>query len=277
MQRSANRIRATAQLIDARTDAHVWAEHYDRDLTDTFAIQARNRGGDRARAARPAFAHRESGDRAADAEPGGVRSLPAGEATHQQFPRDSRIGRQRCCMRCACSIEAIAHDGNFALAYCWATTANDNLYWFGLDRSPERLDQAKASAQTALALAPDLGEAHLAQALVFYHGERDYARALEQVAHAKRTLPNSAETYSLAGWIARRQGEWGRARENLEKAAGARSGKSQGYQRPLRALRSPARLRCEAGALRSRARGEPRFARLFPAAPRGDGDRERQP
>jgi tetratricopeptide (TPR) repeat protein len=115
--------------------------------------------------------------------------------------------------------EAISRVGHFALAYCWATTANDNLYWFGLDLSPERLAQAKATAQTALALAPDLGEARLAQALVYYHGYRDYERALEQVALAKRTLPNSAETYSLAGWIARRQGRWDGARKNLEKAA----------------------------------------------------------
>ena len=67
-------------------------------------------------------------------------------------------------------------------------------------------------------LAPDLGEAHLAQALVYYHGSRDYTRALEELALARRTLPNGAEVYSLGGAIARRQGRWEEAVKDLEKA-----------------------------------------------------------
>ncbi len=74
-------------------------------------------------------------------------------------------------------------------------------------------------AQKALALAPDSGEAHLAQALVYYHGDRDYARAREELAIARRELPNDAEVYSVTGWIDRRQGRWQDAVENQEKAA----------------------------------------------------------
>ncbi|HEY2801013.1 MAG TPA: tetratricopeptide repeat protein [Chthoniobacterales bacterium] len=218
IQRSANRVRVSAQLIDARTDANIWAEDYDRDLTDTFAIQTEIAET----IVRELRAKLSPSEKAAIERP-----TPDPEAFDLYLQakqlitnfHDTADWKETLLHAVRLLDEAIARDGNFALAYCWATTANDNLYWFGLDRSPERLAQAKATAQTALALAPDLGEAHLAQALVYYHGDRDYARALEQVAIAKRTLPNSAETYSLAGWIARRRGQWGRARENLEKAA----------------------------------------------------------
>src|SRR5207249_9201933 len=115
--------------------------------------------------------------------------------------------------------EAISRDGNFALAYCWATRAYLALYWFGLDHTPARLAQAKANAQKALELAPDLGEAHLAQALVYYHGNRDYVRARAELAIARRALPNNAEVYLVTGWIDRRQGRWEDAVKNQEKAA----------------------------------------------------------
>jgi tetratricopeptide (TPR) repeat protein len=115
--------------------------------------------------------------------------------------------------------EAISRDGNFALAYCWATRAHEALYWFNLDHTPTRLAQAKATAQKALVLAPDLGEAHLAQALVYYHGSRDYVHAREELAIARRVLPNSAEVYSLTGWLDRRQARWEDAIKNEEKAA----------------------------------------------------------
>ena len=115
--------------------------------------------------------------------------------------------------------EAISRDRNFALAYCLATRANEALYWFNLDHTPTRLAQAKASAQKALELAPDLGEAHLAQALVYYHGRRDYAHGRAELAIARRALPNNAEVYLVTGWIDRRQGRWEDAVKNQEKAA----------------------------------------------------------
>lgn len=218
IQRSANRVRATAQLIDARTEAQIWAEHYDRDLTDAFAIQTEIAEA----------IVRELRAKLSPSEKAAIeRRTPNPEAFDLYLQakqliinfHDTPDWKETLLRAVRLLDEAISLDGNFALAYCWATTANDNLYWFGLDHSPKRLAQAKATAQTALALAPDLGEAHLAQALVYYHGYRDYNRALEQVALAKRTLPNSAETYSLAGWIVRRQGRWDDARKNLTKAA----------------------------------------------------------
>ncbi|MDQ6764928.1 MAG: tetratricopeptide repeat protein [Verrucomicrobiota bacterium] len=218
VQRSANRVRATAQLIDARTDVHIWAEHYDRDLTDAFAIQTEIAEA----IVRELRAKLSPSEKAAIERP-----MPNPEAFDLYLQAKELITtfhetpdwKKTLLQALRLLDEAISRDGTFALAYCWATTAHDNLYWFGLDHTPARLAQAKATAQSALALAPELGEAHLAQALVYYHGNHDYAHALEQVALAKRTLPNSAQTYSLAGWIARRQGRWDDASKNLEKAA----------------------------------------------------------
>ena len=218
VQRAQQRVRVTAQLIDARSDEHIWAERYDREVADTFAIQS-----DIAQAiVKQLQAKLSPAEKAAIEQP-----PPNIEAFDLYLQAKQLINnfhdtpdRKETLLRAVRLLdEAISRDPNFALAYCWATTAHDNLYWFGLDPSPARLAQAKAMAQRALVLAPDLGEAHLAQALVYYHGSRDYVAALEEVALAKKTLPNNAQVFSLGGWISRRQGRWEDARANLEKAA----------------------------------------------------------
>jgi len=217
VQRSKNRVRVLAQLIDARTDAHVWVEQFDRELADVFAIQSE-------------IAQAIAGQLQAKLSPTEKAAIQRSTRDVEAFDLYLRAkelingfqnapNRKETLLRAVRLLdEAISRDPNFALAYCWIATAHDNLHWFGLDRTPARLAQAQAAAQKALAVAPDLGEAHLAQALVYYHGSRDYARALEELAVARRTLPNSAELYSLLGWIARRQGRWQDALNNLEKA-----------------------------------------------------------
>jgi TolB-like protein/Tfp pilus assembly protein PilF len=217
VQRTKNRVRVTAELIDARTDEHLWAEHYDRDVADSFAIQS-----ELAQAiARQLQAKLSSTEKAAIAP--ATRDIQAfdlylrAKELIQTF-HDTADGKGTLLKAVGFLDQAIVRDPNFALAFCWRTTAHDNLYWFDLDPTPARLALAESSAERALALAPDLGEAHLAQALVYYHGKRDYNRAFAELALANRTLPNSAEVYSLAGFIARRQGHWEDALKNLEKA-----------------------------------------------------------
>ena len=217
VQRTKNRIRVTAQLIDARTDEHQWAEHYDRDLADVFAIQT-----EIAQAITQQLEAKLSPREKAALEPS-TRDLAAFDLYLQAKElinnfHDTDNWKETLLKAVRLLDEAIRRDANFALAYCWRTTAHDNLYWYGLDRTPARLEMAQVSAERALALVPDLGEAHLAQALLYYHGKRDYSRALAELALANRTLPNSAEVRSLAGSIARRQGRWDDALKNLEEA-----------------------------------------------------------
>ena len=212
-------MRVNAQLIDARTDGHLWAQTYDRDIADVFAIQSEVAENIVAQLK----ANLSASEKAAiDVRP--TRDLEAFDIYLQAKQlinsfHDTPDWKETLLKAIRLLDEAISRDGNFALAYYWATRAHDALYWFNLDHTPTRLAQAKASAQKALALAPDSGEAHLAQAVVYYHGNRDYVHAREELAIARRALPNNAEVYSVTGWIDRRQGRWEDAVKNLEKAA----------------------------------------------------------
>jgi TolB-like protein/Flp pilus assembly protein TadD len=219
VRRYRGKIRITAQLIDTRTDLHTWAEYYDRDLADVFAIQSE--------VAEKISAELKANLSASEKTAINVRPTRDLEAFDVYLQAKELINNFHDTPNWKETLEkslrlldhAIARDANFALACCLAAQANDALYWYGLDRTPARLAQARTMAQSALSIAPDLGEAHLVQALVHYHGNRDYARAREELAIARRALPNNAEMYSLTGWIDRRQGRWNDAIKNEEKAA----------------------------------------------------------
>lgn len=219
VRRVGNGIRVTAQLIDARSDTHVWAEHYDRKMADVFAIQsevAENIVGQ-------LRANLSPTEKAAIAAPP-TRDMEAFDLFLRAKDlittfHDSPDRKETLLKAIRLLDEAIVRDSRFALAYCWAAIAHDNLFWFDLDHTPLRLELARSCVRQALALMPDLGEAHLAQALVFYHGSRDYPHAREHLAIARRTLPNSADVYSLTGYIDRREGRWAESLQNLERAA----------------------------------------------------------
>ena len=219
VQRAANKIRVNAQLIDARTDAHLWAQTYDRDLADVFAIQSE--------VAENIVAHLKANLTASEKAAINLRPTRDLEAFDLYLQAKELINtfhdtpdwKDTLLKAIRLLDEAISRDGNFALAYSLAARANEALYWFNLDNTSIRLAEAKAAAQKALELAPDLGEAHLAQAMIYYRGSRDYGHAREELAIARRTLPNSAEVYSVTGLIDRRQGRWEDAVKNLEKAA----------------------------------------------------------
>jgi TolB-like protein/Tfp pilus assembly protein PilF len=219
VRRADDKVRITAQLIDARNDQHVWAENYDRDLADVFAIQsevAENIAAQLQAKISP------SEKAAIDMRP--TRDLDAFDLYLQarqliNTSADSPDWKKTLLEVVHLLDEAISRDENFALAYCWASRAHLALYWFDLDHTPARLALAKTNAQKALALAPDLGEAHLTLAMFYYQGMRNYAHALEELAIARRLLPNNAEVFNITGLIDRRQGQWADAVKNQEKAA----------------------------------------------------------
>jgi len=219
VQRSGNRVRVNAQLIDARTDKQLWGQVYDRNLADVFAIQseiAENIVTQLRATLSPA-------------EKAGISVRPTGDLEAfdlflqaRELIRtfnDTANAKETFLRAIRLLDEAIARDGRFALAYCWAAIAHDNLYWFNIDHTAARLELAKSCVRQALQLAPELGEAHLAQALVFYHCYRDYAAAREHLAIARGSLPNNAEVFSLSGYIDRREGKWDESLRNLRRAA----------------------------------------------------------
>jgi tetratricopeptide (TPR) repeat protein len=217
VQRTRDRVRVTAQLIDARTDDHQWAEHYDRGLADIFGIQTEIAQAITRQLAAKLSPREQAAIESSTRDIGAFDLYLRAKELIKNF-HDTENWKETLLQAVRFLDEAIRRDPNFALAYCWRATAHDNLFWFGLDRTPARVELAQASVEKALVLGPDLGEAHLAQALIYYHEKRDYTRAFQELALANRTLPNSAEVNAMAGSIARRQGHWDDAVRNLEKA-----------------------------------------------------------
>lgn len=219
VRRAGDEIRVTAQLIDARTDAHLWAANFDRKMSDVFAIQSE--------LAEEIASHLRATISPSEKAAISVRPTNDLQAFDLFLQAKELIttfndtpDRKETLLRAVRLLdEAIARDGKFTLAYCWAAIAHDNLYWFNLDHTPARLELAESCVRTALGLNPELGEAHLAEALVAYHGHRDYTRARQSLAVARSALPNSAEVYSLTGYLDRREGHWDNSLRNLQRAA----------------------------------------------------------
>lgn len=216
VQRAGNRVRINVQLIDVRTDAHLWAETYDRDLNDLFKVQS-----EVTREITTALqASLLPAEAKALASPP-TRIPKAYDLYLQAISIVQRTDASSGPVSTAITLyeQALAVDPNFALASAALAQAHMDMYWGAPDRTPARLAAAKSAAERALALQPDLGEGHLALGHYHYWGHRDYAAALEQVELARRTLPNDARVPRLLGLIARRQGRWDTALQAFTDAA----------------------------------------------------------
>jgi TolB-like protein/class 3 adenylate cyclase len=217
VQRAANRIRVVAQLIDARTDTHIWANEYDRDLVDVFAIQS-----EIAKAiANQLQAKLSPGEKAAIEKP-----PTADLAAFDLYSRAKTLlltislsGRTRDILLQAVDLlnQAVGRDRKFFLAYSQLAFANDILYLINLDRTSARLAAGDAAVQAAVRLRPDSGEAHLVLAGHLYRAYLDYDRARNEIAAARRTLPNEPMVFELAALIDRRQGRWEESTRNFER------------------------------------------------------------
>jgi TolB-like protein/Tfp pilus assembly protein PilF len=220
VQRSANKIRVNAQLIDARTDAHLWAQTYDRDLADVFAIQSEiaKAIADQLQAKlspneKEAVQQPPTTDLAAfDLYSQGKSLLLTATFTVTGDPE----------IRKAIEFldEAVMRDPSFFDAYCQLARAHELLYGvLGLDHTPARLALAEAALQAAIRLRPDAGETHLARAQYLYYGQRDYAGALAELESARPALPNDPRIFELTGYILRRRGQHEEGLRSLQRAA----------------------------------------------------------
>jgi TolB-like protein/Tfp pilus assembly protein PilF len=218
VQRAANKIRVNAQLIDARTDRHLWAQTYDRDLADVFAIQSE---------IAKTIADQLQAKLSPNEKNAIERSPTSDVAAFDLYARAKNLllrsgfsGTSKGDLLQAVDLlnQALARDPSFLQVYCQLAWAHDTLYFFALDHTPARLALAEAALAAAFRLRPDAGETHLARAQNLYQGYLDYEGALKELEVARQTLPNDSQVFALTGYIKRRQGRWEESTKNLERA-----------------------------------------------------------
>ncbi len=217
VQRAGGRVRVSAQLIDARTDAHLWAESYDRDIADVFAIENE--------LAEKIVAQLKS--KLSPQEKAAIEQKPTADlAAYDLYTRAkilierSVFNEPRKNLYEAVTLldQAVARDPNFVLAHYQLANAHDQIYLRYFEHTPARLALADAAIQTVRRLQPDSAEAHLALAKHRYWGYRDYDGARREIDLARRSLPNEAASYLLIGYLDRRQARWEESIRNIQRA-----------------------------------------------------------
>jgi TolB-like protein/Tfp pilus assembly protein PilF len=220
VRRDGNHVRVSTELVDARNDNTIWAESYDRDLTDIFAIQSE-------------VAQTIVRKLNATLSPDEKRSIEA-KPTDNLEAYDLYLRANELIMIASASLasgdierpageavgfleRAIQLDPKFTLAYCASGLAHDILYYYP-DATPERRALADAAINSALRLQPDLPEVRLAYAYHLYYGYQDYEQARAQLAIAKRSLPNDVKAIALQAYIDRQQGNFEKAIQELREA-----------------------------------------------------------
>jgi TolB-like protein len=215
VRRAGNRVRVSVQLINANDDEHIWAEDYDRELTDVFAIQT-----DLAQKIASALQAKLSPNEKARLDRRPTKDSDAyllyvqahDYANRPDRPKETSLKAEELFER------AIKLDPNFALAFAGLSEVESWIY-HSYEPSSKRREKARLNANQSLRLQPDLPEGHLALGFSYYYGDRDYERALAEFEIAKRDLPNEAQAYSAIAAIQRRQGKWTESIANFEKSA----------------------------------------------------------
>ena len=218
VQRSGNRVRVNAQLVDSRTYRQLWGETYDRDLADVFAIQSE--------IAEQIVSQLKS--KLSPQEKEAIEQKPTADLiAHDLYIQAKTLiatavfstpEQESLSEAVRLLNQAIEHDPAFALAYYQLAQAHDLLFFGGIDHTPARLALADLAIQSLTRLRPNSGEAHLALAKHLYWGYLDYAHAREELKLAQKSLPNEPWVFLLTGYIDRRQGRWAESTKNLERA-----------------------------------------------------------
>jgi TolB-like protein/Tfp pilus assembly protein PilF len=214
VRKSGNRVRVNVQLINADDDQHIWSDVYDRDLTDVFAIQT-----DLAKKiaeelhAKLSPTEKEQMTRKPTENGEAYLAFVQAHNFHREVEDLSKLKQAEQLYE-----RALQLDPNFALAAASCSRLESWLF-HTFEPTAERRDKSRSLANRALQLQPDLPEGHLALGFSIYYVERDFDRALVELAIAQKGLPNEAEVYLAIGAIRRRQGRWDESDANLEKAA----------------------------------------------------------
>ncbi len=214
VQHRDNRLRVNVHLIDTRTGRYIWAQTYDRDFGDVFAIQS-----DIAQAvAQQLRANISAAVRSSIEEPP-TRDLDAYEfyiaaRSLASIPEFDEGNLHRAILLLD---RAIARDRDFFLAYCLSARTHSLLYSV-FDHSPQRRELAERALQAAVRLRPGAGETHVAEATYLYRCKLDYEKARAELILAQHALPNSTTVFELMSSIDVFQGRWEESVRAQEKA-----------------------------------------------------------
>jgi TolB-like protein len=216
VQKAGEQVRVTVQLIRSASDSHVWAEHYDRKLTDIFAVESE-------------IAEKIAHSLQAKLTPREQQAVTA-RPTENTAAYDAYLRGLDFMTRPGMSLEnltgaadqfsqAVHLDPNFALAWASLSGACASLYFDQLDTTPARKEAARVAAETATKLAPDAPETLMANAFYRYHIQRDYEGARILFEKIRKEVPSNSDAIEALAFIARRQSRWSDALKLFEEAA----------------------------------------------------------
>jgi TolB-like protein/Tfp pilus assembly protein PilF len=217
VQKAVDKVRVNVQLIDARADSHLWAKTYDRDIKDVFTVESE--------------VAQEIADslqaKLSPAEANTLATAPTKDAAaydlflkgeYEERLAENSIRPESYEQAAAWYQQAIARDPNFALAMARLVRNRMDLHWFFEQMSEAELAQVRSMAEHAIALAPNLAEAHVALGIFYYHGYRQYEQALTEFERALQLQPNATTALEYCGYVHRRQGQWERCLDELKRA-----------------------------------------------------------
>lgn len=211
---SGDRLLLSPTLIRTEDSVQVWSDRHDRPMDDIFSVQSEV-------ATHVAESLRLPLD---DTE----RRMLSASPTNSMAAYQEYLWALPLCWsyeleelsRAEEHLEnAVSHDPNFAAAYALLSETHSLIFHFRYDRSPQRLAKARAAADHALEVDPDLPEAHRALAYFYYTGHRNFEEALNEFAIAASRRPNDSMILASVGVVHRRQGMWQEAIEELSRAA----------------------------------------------------------
>ncbi|UCH63221.1 MAG: tetratricopeptide repeat protein [Fidelibacterota bacterium] len=214
VRRAGDKVRITGQLIDARTDQHLWAETYDRDLTDIFLIQS-----DVARNIAAALETMLSPEERQRIEQLPTESTTAYDLYLRAYEYDQK-GWERKTLEIASDLykKAVEIDPRFAQAYARLGRIHSYMYWRGYDRTNQRLATAREAVDQALSIKPDDPVVRMGNGYYYYYGLRDHTRALEQFFFAQRLEPGNGLHAENIAYVQRRLGRFEEALANQKTA-----------------------------------------------------------
>ncbi|MEO6970898.1 MAG: tetratricopeptide repeat protein [Chthoniobacterales bacterium] len=216
VQKSGDSVRVNVQLIKAANDSHLWADTYDRRLTDIFSVES-----DVARAIADQLQAKLTGQEEQVIAARPTESLEAYDAYLRGLAYTLKtaattanaLGSQKHLK------EAVRLDPRFALAWALLSAVDSRGYiTASLEPTVALKEEARQAVETALTLQPELGEAILAQGSYQYGCVKDYDAAARYFEQARSLLPNSSRIPESLAYVARRRGQWERSESYFKEA-----------------------------------------------------------